>query len=138
MRDLVEMPGFIRLFDLDDVDDDYPLFDLRIRAAYRGRGLGKCAVQWLMKYLFERYPQLDRIVGTTRVDNSSMRKTFRFCGYVKEGHFRKDWSTSNGDCFDTVNTESSAKIGFLALRHQFPGMMSLKASRTDATKSTRF
>lgn len=31
-----------------------------------------------------------------------MRKLFRSCGYVKEGHFRKDWSSSNGYCFDTV------------------------------------
>lgn len=94
--------GFIRLFDLDDIDDGYPLFDLRIRAEYRGHGLGKTAVQWLTKYLFEKHPQLDRIVGTTRADNWPMRKTFRSCGYVKEGHYRKDWSSSNGDSFDTV------------------------------------
>lgn len=94
--------GFIRLFDLEDVDDGYPLFDLRIRAAYRGRGLGKSAVQWLTKHLFEKYPQLERIVGTTRADNSAMRKVFRSCGYVKEGHYRKDWSSLNGACFDTV------------------------------------
>lgn len=94
--------GFIRLFDLDDVDDGYPLFDLRIRAVYRGQGLGKSAVQWLTKYLFEKHSELERIVGTTRVDNQAMRKTFRTCGYVKEGHYRKDWSTSNGDLFDTV------------------------------------
>lgn len=94
--------GFIRLFDLDDVDDGYPLFDLRIRAEYRGRGVGKDAVHWLTKYLFEKHPQLDRIVGTTRADNLSMRKIFRKSGYVKEGHFRKDWSSSNGESFDTV------------------------------------
>ncbi len=94
--------GFIRLFDLDDIDDGYPLFDLRIRAEYRGRGLGKAAVQWLTKYLFEKHPQLERIVGTTRSDNLAMRRIFRTSGYVKEGHFRKDWSSSNGECFDTV------------------------------------
>jgi RimJ/RimL family protein N-acetyltransferase len=94
--------GFIRLFDLDDVDDGYPLFDLRIRGAYRGQCLGRFSVQWLTKYLFEKYPQLDRIAGTTRADNSAMRKLFRSSGYVKEGHFRKNWSSTNGDCFDTV------------------------------------
>jgi len=94
--------GFIRLFDLDDIEDGYPLFDLRIRAGCRGLGLGKFAVQWLTKYLFEKHPQLERIVGTTRVDNSAMRKTFKSCGYVKEGHYRKDWPASNGDRFDTV------------------------------------
>lgn len=94
--------GFIRLFDLEDVEDGYPLFDLRIRAKYRGRGLGKAAVQWLTRYLFEKHPKLERIVGTTRVDNSAMRRTFRSSGYVKEGHYRKDWSSSDGSSFDTV------------------------------------
>lgn len=94
--------GFIRLFDLEDIDDGYPLFDLRIRAEHRGRGLGKTAVQWLTGYLFEKHPQLERIVGTTRADNLSMRKTFRNSGYVKEGHFRKDWPSSSGECYDTV------------------------------------
>ncbi len=94
--------GFIRLFDLEDVDDGYPLFDVRIRADYRGRGLGKAAVQWLTRYLFEKHPQLTRIAGTTRADNSAMRKTFRSCNYAKEGHYRKDWSSSSGECFDTV------------------------------------
>ena len=94
--------GFIRLFDLEDVDGGYPLFDLRIRAEYRGRGLGKSAVQWLTPYLFEKHPKLERIVGTTRADNSAMRKVFRSSGYVKEGHYRRDWSSSNGACFDTV------------------------------------
>lgn len=94
--------GFIRLFDLEDVDDGYPLFDLRIRAEYRGRGLGKSAVQWLTRYLFEKHPQLERIVGTTRADNSAMRKTFRSSGYVKEGYYRRDWKSSNGFIFDTV------------------------------------
>lgn len=94
--------GFIRFFDLEDVDDGYPLFDLRIRSVYRGRGVGKSAVQWLTRYLFEKYPSLERIVGTTRVDNLAMRKTFRSCGYVKEGHYRKDWSASSGERYDTV------------------------------------
>lgn len=102
LDDLKNQIGFIRLFDLDDIEDGYPLFDLRIRTEYRGRGLGKAAVQWLTKYLFEKHPKLERIVGTTRADNVSMRKIFRTSRYVKEGHFRKDWSSSNGKCFDTV------------------------------------
>lgn len=94
--------GFIRLFDLDDVEDGYPLFDLRIRGEYRGKGLGKTAVQWLTRYLFEKFPGLERIAGATRADNSAMRKIFRSCGYVKEGHYRKDWPSSEGVAFDTV------------------------------------
>lgn len=94
--------GFFRLFDLEDVDDGHPLFDLRIRSAYRGRGLGKSSLQWLTKYLFNKHPQLEKIAGTTRVDNIAMRKTFQASLFVKEGHYRKDWSTLTGEKFDSV------------------------------------
>lgn len=94
--------GFVRLFDLEDIDDGYPLFDLRLLSGFRGRGIGQEAVRWLTKYLFEKHPKLDRIIGTTRVDNLAMRKTFRRCGYLKEGHYRKDWMTITGEKFDTV------------------------------------
>lgn len=94
--------GLIRLIDLDDIDDGYPLFDLRISSDFRGKGTGKAAVSWLTRYLFEKYPHLERIAGTTRADNSAMRKTFRACGYVKEGHYRKDWGSTSGELFDTV------------------------------------
>jgi RimJ/RimL family protein N-acetyltransferase len=94
--------GIVRLFDLDDIDDGYPMFDLRIRNDDRGKGVGAGAVQWLTKYLFEEWPQLDRIAGTTRADNIAMRKTFKKCGYIKEGHYRKDWRDQTGKVFDTV------------------------------------
>lgn len=97
-----ERVGLIRLYDLDDVDDGYPLFDLRIRATYRGQGIGKQAVQWLTRYLFETWPQLERIAGTTRHDNQAMWQVFRHCGYAKEGHFRQDWNGSDGKQYDTI------------------------------------
>lgn len=97
-----ERIGLIRLFDLEDIGDGSPLFDLRIQKEYRGQGIGKTAVQWLTKFLFENWSELRRIEGTTRVDNLSMRSIFRKCGYVKEGHYRKSWPTSEGPWSDTV------------------------------------
>lgn len=97
-----ERVGLIRLFDLDDIDDGYPLFDLRIRAVDRGQGIGQQAVQWLTRYLFETWPQLERIAGTTRHDNRAMRQVFRHCGYAKEGHFRRDWQGADGKRYDTI------------------------------------
>ena len=94
--------GLIRLFDLGDVDDRYPRFDLRIRSVDRNQGIGKQAVQWLTCYLFETWPQLERIVGTTRHDNHAMRHVFRHCGYIKEGHFRRDWQGDDGKKYDTI------------------------------------
>lgn len=86
-----ERVGTIKLFDLDDIPDGYPLFDLRLRAACRGKGIGLRALQWLTRYLFETWPELTRIEGTTRADNIAMRKTFMRGGYAKEGYYRKAW-----------------------------------------------
>ena len=97
-----ERIGFIRIFDLEDISDGYPLFDLRIRNKHRGQGVGRAAVQWLTQYLFEKHPQLERIAGTTRADNFAMRKTFISNRYAKEGHYRKDWTAADGKRFDTV------------------------------------
>lgn len=83
--------GLIRLFDLDDIPGGYPLFDLRIAESQRGQGLGFQAVKWLTSYLFETWPELQRVEGTTRVDNVAMRRAFVKSGYAKEGHYRKAW-----------------------------------------------
>jgi RimJ/RimL family protein N-acetyltransferase len=66
-----EHAGLIWLFDLDD---GTPMFDLRIRAAHRGRGLGGAAVGWLTGYLFSELPGICRIEATTRQDNEAMRR----------------------------------------------------------------
>jgi RimJ/RimL family protein N-acetyltransferase len=97
-----ERAGLIRLFDLEDIGDGEPMFDLRIRSAFRGRGLGTIAVQWLTDYLFSNHEILERISGTTRVDNLAMRGVFRRCEYVKESHFRQSWPSADGQMFDTV------------------------------------
>jgi RimJ/RimL family protein N-acetyltransferase len=97
-----ERVGLIRLFDLEDIGDGEPMFDLRIRGAFRGRGLGTQAVQWLTDHLFSNHDILERISGTTRVDNLAMRGAFRRCGYVKEAHYRRSWPSDDGQNFDTV------------------------------------
>jgi RimJ/RimL family protein N-acetyltransferase len=84
--------GIVRLFDLDDG----PMFDLRIRAADRGRGFGAHAVEWLTAYLFTEFPQFNRIEGHTRHDNIGMRRVFRRNGYVKEAHHRQAWPAEDG------------------------------------------
>ena len=91
--------GLIRLLDLGD---DTPLFDLRIRAASRGKGLGTSALRWLTGYLFNEFPSIRRIEGTTRQDNLAMRRTFRKCGYVKEAHYRQAWPSRDGTVYDAV------------------------------------
>src|SRR4051812_34640626 len=61
IHDEEETVGLIRLLDLDDVDNGSRMFDLRISAPHRGRGIGRIAVQWLTDYLFRTYPGLHRV-----------------------------------------------------------------------------
>ena len=91
--------GLIRLWDLGD---DTPMFDIRIRAAYRDQGIGRQAVAWLTEYAFTQFPHVARIEGTTRQDNRGMRKVFLLCGYAKEAHYRDGWPGENGAVHDAV------------------------------------
>lgn len=91
--------GMVRLFALNN---GVPLFDLRVRQAHRGRGIGTHAVRWLTAYLFSEFPKVNRIEGTTRQDNYAMRRVFRNCGYAKEAHYRRSWPGRNGKFHDTV------------------------------------
>ncbi|MGW6845746.1 GNAT family N-acetyltransferase [Streptomyces sp. NPDC054958] len=98
-----EKVGLIRLFDLADVPEGgTPLFDLRVDSAYRGRGLGGQALAWLTGYLFTEFPDLQRIEGTTRMDNRAMRRTFLSSGYAKEAHYRDAWPGEQGHVHDAV------------------------------------
>jgi RimJ/RimL family protein N-acetyltransferase len=83
--------GLVRLLDLDDIDDGgNPLFDLRVTAAARGRGVGEAAVRWLTDHIFTNHAT-NRIEGTTREDNHAMRRVFDKTGYVQEAHYREAW-----------------------------------------------
>jgi len=84
--------GLVRLMDLDD---GTPLFDLRVAASHRGRGVGTAAVDWLTRYVFTHFAT-DRVEGTTRRDNVAMRRTFEKAGYVKEAHYREAWPSPEG------------------------------------------
>ncbi|MER6394801.1 GNAT family protein [Kitasatospora sp. NPDC001603] len=91
--------GLIRL---EDLGDETPVFDLRLAAPHRGRGLGSRALDWLTRYLFDEFPQVNRVEGTTRRDNLAMRRTFLRCGYVKEAHYREAWPAGDGPAHDSV------------------------------------
>lgn len=85
--------GFIRIFDLgdDELDDETPLFDIRIKKEFRGKGFGKQAVDLAIEFVFTNYPNKNRFEATTRHDNISMRKVLEKCGFVKEAHYRQSW-----------------------------------------------
>jgi RimJ/RimL family protein N-acetyltransferase len=87
---------------IDDLDDDTPVFDIRLREDARGRGLGTRAVTWLAGHVFAEYPDVRRIEATTRQDNVVMRRTLLRCGFVKEAHYREGWPAPDGRTYDSV------------------------------------
>jgi RimJ/RimL family protein N-acetyltransferase len=101
IRDGDERLGLIRAFDLDDVDDGSPLFDVRIATGHRGRGIGRFAVAWLTEHLFATYPTLHRIEATTRSDNRAMQAVLSRCGYRQEGRMIEAWRNEDGTRSDS-------------------------------------
>lgn len=94
--------GVIRLFDLGEGkdDDETPLFDIKIKEDYRGKGIGKQALRWLTDLVFTEYSNKLRFEATTRIDNIAMRNVFEKCGFVKEAHYRLAWPDENGNRYD--------------------------------------
>ncbi|MCC9197159.1 GNAT family protein [Arthrobacter sp. zg-Y820] len=86
----------IGLVVLDDLDEDTPMFDLRLAEAFRGKGLGPKVLAALCTKVFEQFPEPVRFEGQTREDNIAMRKTFLRAGFLKEAHYRLGWPTAEG------------------------------------------
>lgn len=91
--------GIMRIYDLED---GTPLFDIRISSKYKGLGIGTIAVNWINNFIFNNYPDKDRIEANTRQDNYAMRCVFHKCGYVKEAHHRSAWPDADGTLYDAI------------------------------------
>ncbi|MGK7379020.1 GNAT family N-acetyltransferase [Planococcus sp. 1R117A] len=83
-----EQVGVVKIFDLQD---DIPLFDLRIADPYRGKGYGPKALKMIADFVFSLPEKKIRLEGNTRHDNFAMRKAFERTGFVKEAHIRQAW-----------------------------------------------
>jgi RimJ/RimL family protein N-acetyltransferase len=81
-----EVAGLVRTMDMDHGDD--PQVDIRLGEAWRGRGLGRRAVAYLVEQVFAEFGDLQRIEATARRDNVASRRTLRACGFVKEAVYR--------------------------------------------------
>jgi RimJ/RimL family protein N-acetyltransferase len=85
-----------------DLSERTPMFDLRLRAQFRGKGIRGQALRWLTAYLFTELPAIRRVEGNTRQDNRAMRRVFQRAGYVKEAHYREAWPVEGGKVYDGV------------------------------------
>lgn len=96
---------------LEDLQDDAPLFDLRLAQCHRGQGLGAEILKSLTTFVFTSMPLILRFEGQTREDNIGMRKTFLRAGFVKEAHYRMGWPTESGG--------HVASVAYAILRHDW-------------------
>lgn len=95
-----EQVGLVKIFDLQD---EIPLFDLRIADPYRGKGYGPKALKMTADYVFSLPEKKIRLEGNTRHDNFAMRKAFERTGFVKEGQLRQAWfSPKENRYYDAV------------------------------------
>lgn len=87
-NDEFQKVGVVQLYDLQD---DIPIFDLRIAEQHREKGYGLIGLRLVTEYVFGLSEHKIRLEGHTRQDNVAMRRTFERVGFVKEAHFRKAW-----------------------------------------------
>lgn len=99
-NDKMDKVGIVKIHDLQD---DIPLFDLRIADMSRGYGYGPKALRLVAEYVFGLHGKKIRLEGHTRQDNLAMRKTFERAGFVKEAHLRNAWfSPKENSYYDAV------------------------------------
>ncbi|WJY27147.1 GNAT family N-acetyltransferase [Sporosarcina trichiuri] len=104
----------VGLAKIHDMQDDIPLFDLRIADQYRGRGYGAAALRLITDYVFGLPEWKIRLEGHTRSDNLAMRKTFERAGFVKEGHLRQAWFSPEEDRYYDAITYGITREDYMA------------------------
>jgi RimJ/RimL family protein N-acetyltransferase len=97
---------------VQELEDPTPIFDLRVAGPWRRRGVGRSALAFLPRWLFEQTDKL-RVEGHTRADNGSMRALFRAAGWVQEAHHRRCWPDEAGGWHDAT-TYALLKADWLA------------------------
>jgi len=102
--------GIVKIYDLQD---DIPLFDLRIADQARGRGYGPRALKKVTEYVFQLPVEKIRLEGHTRQDNFAMRKTFERAGFVKEAQLRKAWFSPKENSYYDAVTYGMTRDDFL-------------------------
>lgn len=100
-----ELLGMIRYFDLEDIDDEIPMFDIKVNEKSRGKGIGTYLLLNSLKIIFEKYSKIQKIEATTREDNIAMQKLFEKCNFKLWGKSSKSWKTLTGDFMQTYHYE---------------------------------
>lgn len=105
-----EKVGIVKIHDLQD---EIPLFDLRIAETARGKGYGSKALKLVTEYVFSLPEKKIRLEGHTRLDNVAMRKTFERAGFVKEAQLRQAWFSPKEERYYDAVTYGMTREDFL-------------------------
>ncbi|WP_345473241.1 GNAT family protein [Glutamicibacter ectropisis] len=84
------------------LEDDVPMFDLRLSEEKRGLGYGVKILEALTDKVFTEMTDVVRFEGQTREDNLPMRRTFVKAGFLKEAHYRMGWPMGDGQFVSSV------------------------------------
>ncbi|MDN4606365.1 GNAT family N-acetyltransferase [Sporosarcina highlanderae] len=106
-----DIVGIVKIYDLQD---EIPLFDLRIADRYRGFGYGPKALRLITEFVFGLPEEKIRLEGHTRQDNLAMRKTFERAGFVKEAHLRNAWFSPKEKSYYDAVTYGMTREDFIA------------------------
>lgn len=106
-----EKLGVVQIY---DIQDEIPVFDLRIAEEHREKGFGLKALGLITEYVFSLPDAKIRLEGHTRQDNVAMRKTFERKGFVKEAHFRKAWYVPKTEEYFDAITYGITREDYLA------------------------
>ncbi|PWF27360.1 GNAT family N-acetyltransferase [Ancrocorticia populi] len=89
--------GRLGLVIFEDLNEDAPLFDVRLSEAVRGQGLGVECLKAIADFAFSTMPEISRLEGQTREDNVPMRRVFESARWVQEAYYREAWPVEGGD-----------------------------------------
>ncbi|WP_318617893.1 GNAT family N-acetyltransferase [Sporosarcina sp. YIM B06819] len=110
-NEAMDKVGIVKIHDLQD---EIPLFDLRIADMSRGYGYGPKALRLVAEYVFGLQDKKIRLEGHTRQDNLAMRKTFERAGFVKEAHLRNAWFSPKENSYYDAVTYGITRKDFVA------------------------
>ncbi|RKW70623.1 GNAT family N-acetyltransferase [Galactobacter caseinivorans] len=89
--------GRVGCFRFEDIQDSTAMFDLRLAAAWRGRGLATDILRAATDHVFTTHANVNRFEGQTREDNLAMRHSFVRAGWVQEAYYREGWPVEGED-----------------------------------------
>lgn len=93
--------GQVGLIDINLLDKNAALYIVIGEAEYRGKGIGKEAIRYILDYAFNKM-KLHRIWLEVHEDNIAGIKCYTDCGFIEEGHLVDQVLYADGTYHDEI------------------------------------